>query len=328
MRISSLLAVLALCAAACAPTAATAADKRPATLANQQGTAYSEKGADTCLNCHDEESSDEKYQVKAIFQSRHGQRGHARSPFAPGGLQCEACHGPGARHSQKDSNKLTTTNSFKADSFLGVAERNQACLGCHQDQTRNAWHGSAHDRSQVACTDCHKMHTAGGDRVLARATQPAVCYACHKQQRADFQKPSSHPVRHGKMGCGDCHNAHGSGAATAQLAKPTLNQTCTSCHADKRGPLLWEHAPVAEDCSTCHASHGSVRAALLSKPAPLLCQQCHSSQGHPSVPRTPAGLPGAGSAGAGAIFISAGSCSNCHTQVHGSNHPAGRKLLR
>jgi hypothetical protein len=24
----------------------------------------------------------------------------------------------------------------------------------------------------------------------------------------------------------------------------------------------------------------------------------------------------------------AGSCSNCHTQVHGSNHPSGAKLLR
>lgn len=328
MRIESLLALLTLAVAGFACGAAQAADKRPATLANQQGTALSEKGADTCLGCHDEESSDEKYQVKPIFQSKHGQRGHARSPFAKGALQCEACHGPGGRHSVKDSNKLTTINSFKADSFLSVGERNQACLSCHQDQTRNAWHGGAHDRSQVACSDCHKMHTEAGDKVLAKATQAEVCYSCHRKERADFQKPSSHPVRQGKMACGDCHNAHGS-PATAQLTKPTLNQTCYSCHADKRGPMLWEHAPVAEDCSLCHTSHGSVRSALLNKPAPLLCQQCHSSQGHPSVPRTPAGLPAtAGGAGTGAIFITAGSCNNCHAQVHGSNHPAGRKLLR
>ena len=32
--------------------------------------------------------------------------------------------------------------------------------------------------------------------------------------------------------------------------------------------------------------HGSVRPALLNKSPPLLCQQCHSSAGHPSVART------------------------------------------
>jgi DmsE family decaheme c-type cytochrome len=111
------------------------------------------------------------------------------------------------------------------------------------------------------------------------------------------------------------------------LVKPTVNQTCFSCHADKRGPMLWEHAPVAEDCSLCHSSHGSVRTALLNKTPPLLCQQCHSAAGHPSVARTGAALPGNGGAGA-AIFLVAGACTNCHTQVHGSNHPAGAMLMR
>jgi DmsE family decaheme c-type cytochrome len=75
------------------------------------------------------------------------------------------------------------------------------------------------------------------------------------------------------------------------LSKPTVNQTCYSCHAEKRGPVLWEHAPVAEDCALCHSPHGSVRQALLVKTPPLLCQQCHSAAGHPSVARTagPAG---------------------------------------
>ena len=27
-------------------------------------------------------------------------------------------------------------------------------------------------------------------------------------------------------------------------------------------------------------------------------------------------------------FVVAGSCTNCHSQVHGSNHPAGAKLMR
>ena len=37
---------------------------------------------------------------------------------------------------------------------------------------------------------------------------------------------------------------------------------------------------------------------------------------------------GSGGSGNGSAFLLAGSCTNCHTQVHGSNHPAGAKLMR
>lgn len=281
---------------------------------------YSPKGADTCLECHDEDEG--HYKAAAIFKSPHAQRGDKRSPFGAGGLQCEACHGPGALHAK--TKRASAINSLKASSSQPVAQRNQVCMSCHQGSTRNAWHGGAHERSEVACTDCHKMHVER-DPVLAKASESAVCYSCHAKQRADFQKTSTHPLKSGNMSCSDCHNPHGS-SAPGQLVKATLNQTCYSCHADKRGPVLWEHAPVTEDCALCHTPHGSVRAALLTKSPPLLCQQCHSPAGHPSVPRTGASLPG-GSVG-GAIFTVAGSCSSCHTQVHGSNHPSGSKLMR
>ncbi len=303
---------------------ALAASATPATPADLQGTQYSEKGADTCIGCHDEEADTATFTIASIFKTRHAHRGNAHAPFGAGGLQCEACHGPGARHASKGSDKKLTINSFKPDSFLPVAERNQACLGCHQGRARTAWHAGAHERGDVACTDCHKLHPER-DPVLTKAGEVQVCFGCHKKQRADFHKASTHPVRFGRMTCSDCHSPHGSSSA-AMLNKPTLNQTCTSCHADKRGPLLWEHAPVAEDCSLCHTPHGAVRPALLSKSPPLLCQQCHSVAGHPSAARTGAALTGGGAGGQ--IFLLAGSCTNCHSQVHGSNHPAGAKLMR
>jgi DmsE family decaheme c-type cytochrome len=290
------------------------------TAATAPAAQYSKEGADTCLGCHDDETA--AYSAKAIFSTRHAHRGDKRSPFGAGGLQCEACHGPGATHAR--TKKAAAINSMKADSAVPAEQRNQVCLSCHEGTTRTAWHAGAHERGKLACTDCHKIH-AERDPVLTKASEPAVCMACHKQQRADFHKASAHPVRQGLMACSDCHSAHGS-SAPAMLARPTLNQTCTSCHAEKRGPMLWEHAPAAEDCSLCHAPHGSVRAALLTKSSPLLCQQCHSAAGHPSLARTGAGLPAAG--GAGAIFLVGGSCTNCHSQVHGSNHPAGAKLMR
>jgi DmsE family decaheme c-type cytochrome len=281
---------------------------------------YSKNGADTCLGCHDDETA--TYSGSAIFSSRHAQRGDKHSPFGEGGLQCEACHGPGATHAK--GKKADQIFGYGKESKSTPAERNTVCVGCHEGTSRTGWHAGAHERADLACTDCHKMHRER-DAVLTKATQSPVCLTCHKQQRADFLKASSHPVRQGKMACSDCHAPHGS-SGPAMLVKATLNQTCTSCHAEKRGPMLWEHAPVTEDCSLCHTAHGSVRPALLSKSAPLLCQQCHEPSGHPSVPRTGNGLPANG--GTGAIFVVAGSCTNCHTQVHGSNHPSGAKLMR
>jgi len=307
-------------AAASAPAAAASA----LAAAPGAGTEYSAKGADTCLDCHDSEADTATFSTAAIFKTRHAHRGNKAAPFGAGGLQCEACHGPGGRHSTKGSNKKLTINSFKPNSFLSVTERNAACLQCHENRSRTGWHVAAHERGALACTDCHRLH-AERDAVLTKADQAEVCFACHQKQRADFQKASTHPVRFGLMRCSDCHSPHGS-PSNAMLIKPTLNQTCYSCHAEKRGPLLWEHAPVSEDCSLCHTAHGSVRTALLNKSPPLLCQQCHSQAGHPSVARTGGSLPG-GSAG-GQIFLLAGSCTNCHSQVHGSNHPAGAKLMR
>jgi DmsE family decaheme c-type cytochrome len=314
--------------AASAPVASASAATAPALASSGaagQGTEYSEKGADTCLGCHDEEADTATFKATGIFRTKHAQRGDKHGPFGPGALQCEACHGPGDGHATgKGGKKTLTINSFKASSFLSVEERNQPCLGCHAGRARTGWHASVHERAGLACTDCHRLHVER-DAVLTKADQPEVCLACHRTQRADFQKTSTHPVRFGLMACSDCHNPHGS-STVAMLNKPTVNQTCFSCHAEKRGPMLWEHAPVAEDCTLCHSPHGAVRAALLNKSPPLLCQQCHTVAGHPAVARTGAALPGGG--GGGSIFLLAGSCTNCHSQVHGSNHPAGAKLMR
>jgi DmsE family decaheme c-type cytochrome len=296
-------------------TPARAADAAPPTV--NQGTKYSEQGADTCLMCHTEAWP---YPLFPIFKTKHANRADKRTPFA--GLQCEACHGPGAKHAATASKDAI--NSLKANSPIPVEQRNKVCLGCHQGGSRMGWHGSKHDDNGIACASCHKLH-AERDPVLAKATQSEVCFQCHKQKRADFNKPSAHPLRFGKVTCSECHSPHGS-SAEAMLTKPTVNQTCYGCHAEKRGPFLWEHAPAAGNCALCHAPHGSARPAMLKQSPPLLCQQCHAAAGHPAVAYTGAALPANGGVGAG--FVVAGSCGNCHSQVHGSNHPSGAKLMR
>jgi DmsE family decaheme c-type cytochrome len=313
-----LLSVFAFNAAAADKPADKAAE--PPAAPPSMGAEYSEKGADTCLMCHVEGGD---FPVFEIFKTKHANRADKRTPFGPGHFQCEACHGPGKKHADGGGGP-DGINSQKPTSFLTPKERNKYCLECHQGGSRIGWHAGVHDSNNLACASCHKIH-AERDPVLKTATQPEVCYKCHRKERADFSKPSTHPVRFGKMACSDCHSPHGSNS-TGTLIKPTVNQTCYTCHAEKRGPFLWEHAPVAEDCTLCHHPHGSVNQARLKKNPPLLCQQCHSVAGHPSVARTPAGLPGGG--GGGSAFLLAGSCLNCHSQIHGSNHPSGAKLMR
>ncbi len=322
-------AAVAQAAAPAAQGAATATETSAPAAAEppppppSMGTEYSEKGADTCLMCHTEAWP---YPIFPIFKTKHANRADKRAPFGPGGLQCEACHGPGAKHAAGGGDK-NAINSFKPTSFLSPAQRDKFCLECHQGNARTGWHASTHESNGLACNSCHKIH-AERDPVLATATQPEVCYNCHRKQRADFAKPTTHPVRFGKIACSECHNPHGS-SANAMLVKPTLNQTCYTCHAEKRGPFLWEHAPVAEDCTLCHSPHGTVRPSLLAKTPPLLCQQCHTgitANHHAGAPYTGAALPG-GNAGP-SRFLLAGSCLNCHSQIHGSNPPSGVKLMR
>ena len=281
--------------------------------------AYSRDGADTCIKCHDGP------EVLSLFKTLHGSRAAADSPFAAGHLQCEACHGPGGAHSGRvrSGQPRPPIMTFGAHSATPAASQNQVCLGCHEDEVRAAWHAGEHERGGVACADCHRVH-ARQDEVRSVEYQASVCFNCHPRQRTEVSKPFHHPVEGNAMNCASCHSAHGS-ANDFQLLRASVNDTCYTCHAEKRGPYLWEHAPVTEDCSNCHVAHGSSQPALLAMRAPLLCQQCHSQAGHPSFAYGPGNLPGAGQPSS---YLVAGSCLNCHSQVHGSNHPSGSKLTR
>ena len=60
------------------------------------------------------------------------------------------------------------------------------------------------------------------------------------------------------MVCADCHDPHGSRSRMRMLVRDSTNELCVSCHAEYRGPMLFDHAPVSEDCTLCHEPHGSV----------------------------------------------------------------------
>ena len=279
---------------------------------------YTRKGADTCLGCHDDQES------LALFKTPHAVPSDAHGPFGPGQLQCEACHGPGGKHAARvrRGQERPPAIRFGTGTETAIEVQNGICQGCHNAATGFAWHGSEHDINEISCADCHQLHVAR-DPVQQVATQPEVCFACHRQQHSQSLKPYAHPFDEGKMDCSGCHNPHGN-RTEFLFARQTLNDTCFECHAEKRGPYLWEHAPVAEDCSLCHDPHGSNNPGMLSMRGPMLCQSCHAQPEHQSFANGPDGLPD----GNASRYLLGRNCMNCHTQVHGSNHPSGSRLMR
>jgi len=270
-------------------------------------------GSEVCSECHLDHA--EQMQGK-----KHGQTADPHSPFADWG--CETCHGPGGSHLVNNDDPMV---SFKGVTQSPSHIRNAMCQQCHQGEELTEWHASTHEAEDAACADCHKIHEP--DSVFDRQEQAAVCYTCHKDKQAQSFRAFRHPVREGKVICSDCHNPHGS-VGDASLQQLSINENCYSCHAEKRGPFLWEHPPATEECTLCHQVHGSNHPAMLVKQGPQLCQSCHSQVGGSGNTHTRRMIDFSDTTGGTGRFIASQNCANCHSQVHGTNHPSGAYLQR
>jgi DmsE family decaheme c-type cytochrome len=293
--------------------------------AAEQALNYAPGNADTCLICH---RNGGPVPAEDVLKSPHGISANPNSPFATGQHHCQSCHGPSADHlragadGKRPSPAVVFTDTVDADT-QNPDTQNQVCLNCHRSDVGNEWHGGVHQFEQLSCSNCHQIHVSS-DPILDAKQQASVCFTCHQQQRAELLRQSAHPVERGLLGCGDCHAAHGGSSSAGMLKKSNTNELCYDCHAEKRGPVLWEHAPVREDCSNCHQPHGSNHNGLLVARPPFLCQQCHLAQFHPSTSFSGDDIP---PNGASRLLLNR-NCMNCHTQVHGSNHPSGAGLIR
>ncbi|QDH70045.1 DmsE family decaheme c-type cytochrome [Marilutibacter alkalisoli] len=293
------------------PSAGAASEAQPAALP---------PAAETCLSCHDEPA------VTPILGTPHAVAADPHSGFAEHG--CATCHGPSLAHMQRPergSRRAPPDKVFGAASTTPAEAQNATCLDCHRSGAGMHWQGSTHDHEGLACATCHRAHT-GTDPMQDATAQSQTCYGCHRSVRTESLRPSHHPLHDERMACSDCHAVHGS-SGPSLLTRGTVNETCYQCHADLRGPFLWEHPPVREDCLLCHRPHGSVQASLLRQRGPWLCQQCHMAQFHPSAALSGTGLPGE-ALPSGSSSMLGRNCMNCHSQVHGSNHPSGAGFTR
>jgi DmsE family decaheme c-type cytochrome len=256
---------------------------------------------EVCLGCHEEVHP-------AYAPTAHARAFRFNPKNALQAADCEACHGPRSIH--VDNPEITMPLQA-----MTPAQQASICLQCHQGGDQMHWRTSAH--ADQSCSACHIVMEKRSDRhLLSAAAEATVCYSCHGNIRAQAQKIYRHPIREGKVNCSGCHNPHGS-VTRGMLAGPSVNETCYKCHQEKRGPFLWEHAPVRENCMNCHEPHGSNNRDLLIAKGPAQCVTCHQYGGHINQFRynrvsTPY----------------AQGCANCHVTVHGSNHPSGAKFNR
>ena len=281
----------------------------------------------TCTSCH-------KVQADSFRNTMMGHLMLGQPRDEQEGLACQSCHGPGREHLRHPHKPSPGFLSFTETSFTTIKFENERCLECHQNGARAFWQASTHAFRGIRCVDCHaimcpvtaselpsphKDSPLGMEFVnpfIVTRNETQVCLRCHLDKKMEINLPSHMPLREGLMTCTDCHNPHG-GPYPHHLRAATVNQVCYRCHAEKRGPFLWMHAPVAMNCLNCHLPHGSVNQHMLVINMPLLCQRCHIGTHHPSSPHS-----------VGQIFVINQQCANCHSQIHGSNSPGGRYFTR
>lgn len=276
-----------------------------------------------CQTCHDKPTG-------AAFQHTK----HA-------GLEqsCANCHDNVAEHFKskaagEEKGPVPTVPTLERTT---AKEVNDTCLTCHEKANQASFLSSMHARRNVACTTCHSIHSFKSEQAqLVTRNEVDTCFTCHKSERAKSMRTSHHPVREGKMACSSCHNPH-EGVRPKMTKADSVNELCYTCHTEKRGPFLFEHAAVREDCISCHEPHGSNHGRMLAQKAPNLCWNCHlTGSGHfgsgdnfstekgvqVAPPGAPSGFPTVSSR-----FIER-ACRTCHVKIHGSNHPSGAYFVR
>ncbi len=276
-------------------------------------------GDAVCASCH---AKSVEAHSKSVHARVMGKERPART-----GRGCEGCHGPGEQHVRTGGTGDGGPEwiAFGARDPDAIRRENEACLTCHAGATQRLWAGSPHDSRDVGCASCHRIkQPANARHLLAAADQTTMCGGCHPAARAQQLRNRHMPTRPGVAGaggegfmdCGSCHDPHGT-IAESLISAHSINDSCYACHAEKRGPFLWEHVPVNENCLNCHEAHGSIRPAMLKLPAARLCQSCHIETSHPSQNRGPSDR-----------FTVGQNCLHCHSRIHGSNHPSGSFFTR
>jgi len=280
-----------------------AADQPP-DKANPPSEAPAAAKAETaaCADCHDE--------AKVFARNPHGHLPGLAKKGVTGDAVCATCHGETAEHVASSGEKpvARTMRGTDGASF---------CLTCHDQTTdhRSRRNGVHANSAAVNCLSCHSLHASEPKAAaLLKAEPVTLCASCHPGQAASFHdKPFAHRLE-GGMNCASCHDPHGKRGESALRRTRADELPCVSCHAEKRGPFVFEHVSgVAGDCMSCHQPHGSSNPRqLIRARVDQLCLECHSTLNSATLGSQPPSFHNL-------LLPRYQNCTTCHTAIHGSN---------
>jgi DmsE family decaheme c-type cytochrome len=262
--------------------------------------------AAACIDCHDA-------QGKSFPTNPHTRiRGAEWGKPGVGNATCSSCHGPGTKHmesSGEDKSDIRVLKGRKGADF---------CLTCHTSNKPHAsYNTSVHASSEaVNCLSCHSIHSSEPKEAHLLVKQSSeVCATCHVAQAASFRnKPFKHRIGKGGMDCASCHEPHGLARDKALRLTRVGEMPCLNCHAEKRGPFVFEHVNgVVGTCVTCHEPHGSSNnKRLVRARVDRLCLECHSNLSTATLGSQPPAFHDVS-------LPRWQNCTTCHVAVHGSN---------
>lgn len=226
------------------------------------------------------------------------------------------------------ADEVTASNTA---TFVGE----EVCASCHETEKKNFGHtlhakvfrqAPKNQLEKQVCEACHgpgSLHaTDPTDRSkligftknwgTPQSEQNAKCLTCHEGGNRMNWPGSIHQTK--KLACSDCHNPMAKFSASGLLKKPSITETCQTCHQQQRAEFRKKsHMPVPEGkmtCEDCHNPHGSTAPRLLKADTVNdLCYTCHAEKRGPFLwEHAPVRE----------------SCLNCHLP-HGSNND---KLLK
>ena len=212
----------------------------------------------------------------------HGARAGEEPALTGGGPRLRELPRSRARRTSTTRRRATSASSRR----LKPAEISETCLTCHnrgdarrlgRQRARTA-QSLLHDLPQRAQPEVAAASARQGDPDRAVRDLPSAAGGQDRARRGahagargqDVVLVVPQPAR---------LDQQRQGAAVGS----SVAESCMSCHTEMRGPMLWEHAPVRENCATCHDPHGSSNDRMLAVRMPMLCQRCHVATRHPVV---------------------------------------------
>lgn len=238
-------------------------------------------GSAVCLECHEEIGN---FYLKGAHRNT--------MYLGKEGTGCESCHGNGSEHMETIDPADILSGDVLSE-WLNE-RKSKACLSCHQENV-HGWSLSPHE-ADLSCWECHgeMLHFYAPE-----GQKQTPCAECHKEVAMRTKLQYRHPIS-----CVACHSPHGENKDTEEMSN-----LCLSCHAEYKGPYVFEHAALDDGCKVCHEPHGSYTGKLLKMTGNGLCLQCHTQSNFPAIGKK-----------VHSTLLSGGAfCYDCHTDMHGSN---------